>query len=68
MEVDVPNASFVDVPDWIFESRTAGHSYSPVGLQNDRAVIGSDGGLYVIHNGALQYGQWNDAAPLSATE
>ena len=68
MEVDAANASFVDVPYWTFESRTAGHTYSPVGLQNDRAVIGSDGGLYVIHNGALQYGLWNDAAPLSATE
>ncbi len=68
MEVDVPNATFVDAPDWVFESRAAGHTYSPVGLQNDRAVIGSDGGLYVIHNGALQYGLWDDAAPLSSTE
>ena len=67
MEVDVANATFVDVPDWEFETRASGHTYSPVGLQNDRAVIGSDGGLYVIHNGALQYGLWDDAAPLSTT-
>lgn len=68
MEVDVSNSTFVDVPDWVFESRAAGHPYSPVGLYNDRAVIGSDGGLYVIHNGSLQYGLWNNAAPSSATQ
>lgn len=68
MEVDVAATAFVDVPDWTFETRAAGHNYSPVTLENDRAVIGSDGGLYVIHNGSLQYGLWGSDAPVSATE
>jgi len=68
MEVDPASTSFVEVPDWTFESRTAGHQYSPVSISSDRAVIGADGGLYVIHNGALQYGEWGEAAPQSSTE
>lgn len=68
MEVDVAATAFVDVPDWKFETRAAGHEYSPVTLENDRAVIGTDGGLYVIHNGSLQYGLWGSDAPVAATE
>ena len=67
MEVDVAANAFVDVPDWTFESTAAGHSFSPVSLENDRAVIGADGGLYVIHNGSLQYGLWGSSSPVAAT-
>ncbi len=63
MEVDEAANKFVDVPHWVFESREAGHAYSPVNLQNDRAVIGDDGGLYAIHNGSLFYGLWGEDAP-----
>lgn len=65
MEVDEAALKFVDVPHWVFESREAGHTYSPVGLQNDRAIIGDDGGLYAIHNGSLFYGLWGEDAPSS---
>ena len=68
IEVDAAGTSFVDLPDWVFESRADGHSYSPVSLYNDRAVIGADGGLYVIHNGSLYYGEWSSAASVSATQ
>ena len=68
MEVDENAVKFVDVPHWVFESREAGHSYSPVGLQNDRAIIGGDGGLYVIHNGSLFYGLWGEDAPAASSE
>ena len=68
MEVDEGATAFVDVPDWTFESRSVAYPYSPVSLEHDRAVIGADGGLYVIHNGSLQYGLWGNEAPTSATD
>jgi len=63
MEVDESSNKFVDVPYWVFESRESGHRNSPVNLQNDRAIIGDDGGLYAIHNGSLFYGLWGEDAP-----
>jgi len=66
MEVDESSNRFVDVPGWTFESRAAGFQFSPIGLENDRAVIGSDNGLYVIHNGTLHYGQWGNSEPTSS--
>ncbi len=66
MEVDESSNKFVDVPGWKFESRDSGFEYSPVGLENDRAIIGADGGLYVIHNGTLHYGQWGNAEPAAS--
>lgn len=68
MEVDENSRSFVDRQNWTFERADGtGNSYSPVGLENDRAVIGSDGGLYVLHNGSLHYGQWDTSAPTAST-
>ena len=66
MEVDEGTNKFVDVPGWEFEGRGNGLTYSPVGLENDRAIIGADGGLYVIHNGTLHYGQWGNSEPTSS--
>jgi len=63
IEVDERAEKFVDVSDWVFESREAGHRYSPVSLEDDRAIIGSDGGLYAIHNGSLFYGLWGEDSP-----
>jgi hypothetical protein len=68
MEVDEAANQFVDVPFWVFESREKGHTYSPVNLQNDRAIIGDDGGLYAIHNGSLFYGLWGEDTPSSSSE
>ena len=66
MEVDENSNKFVDVPGWKFESRDSGFQYSPVGLENDRAIIGTDGGLYMIHNGTLHYGQWGNSEPTAS--
>ncbi len=68
MEVDAGASAFVASPNWTYESRDAGHNYSPVSLENDRAVIASDGGLYAIHNGSLQYGEWGVDSPVSINE
>ncbi|OED36782.1 hypothetical protein AB833_25555 [Chromatiales bacterium (ex Bugula neritina AB1)] len=68
LEIDADASAFVESPNWTYESRAAGHRYSPVNLENDRAVIASDGGLYAIHNGGLQYGEWGVDAPVSVNE
>lgn len=63
LEVDENSNRFVDLPQWEMESVSAGFRYSPVGLENDRAVIGSDDELYLIHNGTLHYGDWGSSQP-----
>ncbi len=68
MEVDENSNQFVDTPAWKFESQDIGFEYSPVGLENDRAIIGADGGLYVIHNGTLHYGQWGNSEPTASVK
>ena len=66
MEVDEGSRKFVDMPGWQFEIRSAGVNWSPVGLGNDRAVIGSTDDLYFIHNGTLHFGQWSNSEPTSS--
>ncbi len=63
LEVDENSNRFVDVPGWELESRNSGFRYSPVGLENDRAVIGANNDLYLIHNGTLHYGDWGSSEP-----
>ena len=63
MEVDESSNRFVETPNWTFESNAAGFQYAPIGLENDRAVIGADNDLYLIHNGTLHYGLWGSSEP-----
>ncbi len=64
LEVNEQTRLFEEVPDWVFE-RQADGAQGYVSLHNDRAIIGSAGDLYSIHNGALYYGQWGSDAPTS---
>ena len=63
MEVDEDSRKFVEIPRWEFETRSSGFQWSPIGLENDRAVIGGAGDLYYIHNGSLHFGQWGSSEP-----
>lgn len=68
MEVNAASKVFEDVPNWTFESAGGGYTYNPVSLYDDRAIIGTAGDLYAIHNGSLYYGQWGAASPTSVAQ